>query len=225
MAAHDLFPQSAKLRWILRHGDNESLEHLPGLFDEEKTLVESSVIVRKSQFADARWCAHRALEELGIGAGKPITRGKRGMPVFPPAVTGSITHSGGFRAAVVAPRRFVASIGIDAEPAEELPYPLVYSIARDNEQRQIARLRCQGLGYADRLLFCAKEATYKAWFPLTFRWLDFDQAEIDIRTDGTFISYLLVRPTPVPFIAGRWTVSNGFVIAATSVPAADMLKS
>lgn len=29
---------------------------------------------------------------------------------------------------------------------------------------------------------------------MTFRWLDFDQAEIDLREDGTLISYILARP-------------------------------
>ena len=32
----------------------------------------------------------------------------------------------------------------------------------------------------DRLLFCAKEAVYKAWFPLVGEWLDHQQAEIHL---------------------------------------------
>ena len=70
---------------------------------------------------------------------------------------------------------------------------------------------------ADRLLFCAKEATYKAWYPLTGRWLGFEDADIDLRPDGTFVSYILVRPTPVHFIEGHWTVENGYVIATAVV--------
>lgn len=67
-------------------------------------------------------------------------------------------------------------------------------------------------------MFCTKEATYKAWFPMTLRWLGFEDAEIDIRDDGTFFSYLLVRPTPVPFIEGRWKIEAGYVCASTFVP-------
>ena len=52
---------------------------------------------------------------------------------------------------------------------------------------------------------------------MTHRWLGFEEAEIDIRSDGSFISYLLVRPTPVPFITGRWMLEDGYVIAATAV--------
>ena len=35
----------------------------------------------------------------------------------------------------------------------------------------------------DRILFCAKEATYKAWFPLTHRWLGFEDAHIVFDVD------------------------------------------
>ena len=52
---------------------------------------------------------------------------------------------------------------------------------------------------------------------MTHRWLGFEQAEIDIRTDGTFVSYLLVRPAPVPFISGRWEIRDGYIIAVTAV--------
>ena len=37
----------------------------------------------------------------------------------------------------------------------------------------------------DRILFCAKEATYKAWFPLTHRWLGFEDAHITFTVDGS----------------------------------------
>ena len=51
--------------------------------------------------------------------------------------------------------------------------------------------------HMDRLLFCAKEATYKAWFPLTLRWLGFEDAHItftvgDDDRSGTFHSELLI---------------------------------
>ena len=40
------------------------------------------------------------------------------------------------------------------------------------------RRRCPTGLHWDRILFCAKEATYKAWFPLTQRWLGFEDAHI-----------------------------------------------
>ena len=146
-------------------------------------------------------------------------RGERGMPLWPHGYTGSMTHTEGLRAAVAAPSKHVRSMGLDAEPAEPLPDHVLTMIARAGEMAQLTQLADAGIDCPDRLLFCAKEATYKAWFPMTHRWLDFDQAEIDLRLDGTLISYILARPTPVPLISGRWIIRDGFVIVSTVVPA------
>ena len=59
--------------------------------------------------------------------------------------------------------------------------------------------RCpQGLHW-DRILFCAKEATYKAWYPVTRRWLGFEDAHIVFDVDegataGGFESRILIDP-------------------------------
>ena len=79
----------------------------------------------------------------------------------------------------------------------------------------------------DRLLFCAKEAVYKAWFPLTERWLGFEDAHItfgppDRRApaagDGSFHSSFWYRADPdgppLASLDGRWLVSDGLVITA-----------
>ncbi|OKX78287.1 4'-phosphopantetheinyl transferase family protein [Corynebacterium glutamicum] len=216
MLDESLFPNSAKFSFI-KTGDAVNLDHFHQLHPLEKALVAHSVDIRKAEFGDARWCAHQALQALGRDSGDPILRGERGMPLWPSSVSGSLTHTDGFRAAVVAPRLLVRSMGLDAEPAEPLPKDVLGSIARVGEIPQLKRLEEHGVHCADRLLFCAKEATYKAWFPLTHRWLGFEQAEIDLRDDGTFVSYLLVRPTPVPFISGKWVLRDGYVIAATAV--------
>ncbi|MEJ5927050.1 4'-phosphopantetheinyl transferase [Corynebacterium sp. H128] len=217
MLDKSLFPASARFATHTTGPQSTVLDHFYALHPLERALVAHSVDVRKAEFGDARWCAHQALKELGRDTGAPILRGERGMPLWPASVSGSLTHTEGFRAAVVAPRLLVRSMGLDAEPAEPLPPGVIGSIARDGELEQLDRLRDNGIECADRLLFCAKEATYKAWFPLTHRWLGFDQAEIDLRDDGTFVSYLLVRPTPVPFISGRWVVQDGYVVATTAV--------
>ncbi len=217
MLDESLFPSSAKFSFLKTGDEGPNLDNFHQLHPLEKALVAHSVDIRKAEFGDARWCAHEALRELGRDSGDPILRGERGMPLWPSSVSGSLTHTDGFRAAVVAPRLLVRSMGLDAEPAEPLPKDVLGSIARVGEVPQLKRLEDNGVHCADRLLFCAKEATYKAWFPLTHRWLGFEQAEIDLRDDGTFVSYLLVRPTPVPFISGKWILRDGYVIAATAV--------
>ena len=75
----------------------------------------------------------------------------------------------------------------------------------------------------DRLLFSAKESVYKAWFPLTRRWLDFEEAVvIPDPAEGTFTARLLV-PGPVvdgrtlTGFPGRWMVDRGLVATAITV--------
>ena len=217
MLNSSLFPDAARFCYVITDRERPDLQNYHGLHPLEQALVSHSVDVRKAEFGDARWCAHQALRDLGEWDNEPILRGERGMPLWPRDITGSMTHTEGFRAAVVAPRTHVRSMGLDAEPADPLPREVIGSIARPGEMPQLERLLNEGIECADRLLFCAKEATYKAWFPMTHRWLGFEDAEIDIRSDGSFVSYLLVRPTPVPFISGRWMVDDGYVIAATAV--------
>jgi 4'-phosphopantetheinyl transferase EntD len=79
----------------------------------------------------------------------------------------------------------------------------------------------------DRILFCAKEATYKAWFPLTHRWLGFEDAHIRFTVDGsgeegTFSSRILIDPSaesgpPLTSLAGRWSVRDGLVLTAITL--------
>ncbi|MDC7103390.1 4'-phosphopantetheinyl transferase superfamily protein [Corynebacterium falsenii] len=210
-------------RCVEVHSASGDLSNFYELCPEEQQLVANAVDRRKADFGDSRWCAHRAMSEFVVD--QPIMRGERGMPVFPDGVTGSLTHTEGFRAAIVGRSSRWRSLGIDAEPVGPLPEGVFNTIALPGEQRRIRRTtRHTGLRDLDKVLFSAKEATYKAWFPLTHRFLDFDQADIDIRPDGTFVSYLLVRPVPVPFIQGRWAVRDGFVVTVAAVAAGQATR-
>jgi 4'-phosphopantetheinyl transferase EntD len=76
----------------------------------------------------------------------------------------------------------------------------------------------------DKLLFSAKESVYKAWFPLTHRWLGFEDADLRPAPDGTFRATLRV-PGPVvdgvevTGFAGRWALRDDLVITAVALPA------
>ncbi|MEU3217094.1 4'-phosphopantetheinyl transferase superfamily protein [Streptomyces sp. NPDC006971] len=162
------------------------------LFPAEEELVRNSVEVRRREFTTVRHCARRALGALGV-APAPILKGERGAPVWPRATVGSMTHCTGYRAAAVAHRADVRSLGIDAEPHAPLPDDVHDSIALATEQRRERELRGRNPGiHWDRLLFSAKESVYKTWFPLTHRWLGFEQADIVLRPDGSFTAELLV---------------------------------
>ena len=140
-----------------------------------------------------------------------------------------MTHCAGYRAAAVARSDKLCGLGIDAEPHAAVPEGALELVLRDEER---ARLLAFADAYPDlhwdRILFCAKEAVYKAWFPLTRRWLGFTDVSTTLHLDGTFLARLHVPPPSVAGLdsdsfRGRWAVGRGLVVAATSVPAPDSL--
>jgi enterobactin synthetase component D / holo-[acyl-carrier protein] synthase len=207
----------------------EAFADPPGvtLFPEEEALVARAVDKRRREFATARGCARSALATLGIPPA-PILPGERGAPRWPAGIVGSITHCAGYRAAAVARDRDVLTIGLDAEPDESLPGDVPGEIFLPGERARLCDLAAAAPGTCwDRLLFCAKEAVYKAWFPLAHRWLGFEDADITINAaDGTFAAQLLVPSImisglPLTGFAGRWLASGGLVAAAIAVPASS----
>ena len=83
---------------------------------------------------------------------------------------------------------------MDAEPHDTLPDGVLEAVASGGEQARLAALTAAGPGVCwDRLLFSAKESVYKAWFPLTRRWLGFEEACVDFDpASGSFTARLLV---------------------------------
>jgi len=188
------------------------------LFPEEEASVARAVDKRRYEFATGRRCARVALERLGVAVG-PVPVGANREPVWPAGIVGSITHCTGYRAAAVARDTDVAAVGIDAEPHEPLPDGLLTTVARPVEVAHLAELGRQHPDVAwDRLLFCAKEAIYKVWYPVTRRWLGFEQAEVVFEpATGTWAAALLV-PAPLETLNGRYLVANGLLLAAVTVP-------
>ncbi|TPQ20638.1 4'-phosphopantetheinyl transferase superfamily protein [Streptomyces sporangiiformans] len=79
-----------------------------------------------------------------------------------------MTHCAGYRAEAAAHRSDLRTLGIDAEPHAPLPDGVLEFIALPEESSHVARLaRHSPEVHWDRLLFCAKEAVCKAWFPAT----------------------------------------------------------
>lgn len=176
---------------------------------------------RQIEFAAGRYCARQALRDLGFHvADVPID--EDGLPVWPDAVVGSITHARGFACAAVASRARFLSIGIDSErlltsdEAEQLQ-----STVYDGEER----LTCRQAGLAEDIfptvIFCAKETLYKCLFPLTRAALDF--RDVQLMSAGPEAVTLRVRkslslPTNDESFAVRYVVEDGMVHASFGLP-------
>lgn len=197
------------------------------LFDEERALVASVAPGRFRDFVLGRRCARLAVEGLGLSPA-PILVGERRQPLWPAGVVGAITHTEGYVAAVAARADQVASIGIDAEADEPLPVGVERRIVRPDEQHLLALAGGDGgVGVAavDRLIFSAKEAVYKAWFPLTGEWLGFLDARLELDPQGRrFAAHVLVdapevHGRPLQVLEGRYASVDGVIITTVEHPA------
>ena len=192
------------------------------MFPVEAAAVAGAVAERRREFATVRHCAREALRRIGASPA-PILPDADRVPRWPAGVVSSMTHCPGYRAAAVARAGELRGLGIDAEPHAAIPDAARELVLRDEER---ARMLPLADAYPDlhwdRILFCAKEAVYKAWFPLTRRWLDFADVSATVNVDGSFHARLRV-PAPrlegaeLNGFSGRWMVGRGLILAATSV--------
>lgn len=222
----ELLPESVVV--VESHGDDPAAE--ASLYPEELAVLTRAVGKRRREFASVRVCARHAMEKLGVAPG-PVLPGERGAPRWPAGVIGSMTHCEGYGAAALARAGDLASLGIDAEPHLALPEEVLEAVALPTESDRLGHLVAREPAvHWDRLLFSAKESVYKAWFPLTGRWLDFSGADIDITLDpapealsGNLSARLLVpgpvvNGFPVQTFTGRWTIRHGLLATAVTVP-------
>jgi 4'-phosphopantetheinyl transferase EntD len=192
------------------------------MFSVEAAAVAKAAPERRLEFASVRHCARQALRRIGVPA-VPILPDADRVPRWPEGIVGSMTHCAGYRAAAVARSDELSGIGIDAEPHAALPSAAGGLIVRDEERTQLRELSdADPELHWDRILFCAKEAVFKAWFPLTRRWLEFDDVSVKVRPDTTFEARLRVDDIPIATpgrteFTGRWAVGRGLVATASWV--------
>lgn len=216
----DLLPAEVAAEDIF--GADPAAELLP----EEQQLVAKAVEKRRLEVTNVRTAARRALARIGVPP-VPLLRGAKGQPLWPAGVVGSMTHTAGYCAAAVADADKIRSVGIDAEVHDRLPDGVLGAIALPEEQVALTALGDTGSICWDRLLFSAKEAVYKAWFPLTGRWLGFEDARITIDpvAAGFTVELLVDASTTLgPALTGftgRYLVRDGFVLTAITVPLPD----
>ncbi|WP_194926637.1 4'-phosphopantetheinyl transferase family protein [Catenulispora pinisilvae] len=228
-------------------GDPEDAVLLPG----EEAVIARAVEKRQREYTTTRHLARTALAQLGL---PPVAIGTGGNrePLWPAGIVGSMTHCRGYRAAAVA--RFdggggeagaggedlrsaagrtagVVGLGIDAEPHAPLPEGVLDTIARPEEGPGLAALAAERPQVRwDRLVFCAKESVYKAWFPVAQRWLGFGEASVEFVPDeetvmtpgilaasGTFSARILQSGAPITQMTGRWAIESGLVLTAVTL--------
>ena len=158
---------------------------------EESAVVARALPKRRKEFAAGRHCARLALRRFGIHD-YALVPGPDRVPRWPAGVVRSISHTDDYCIAAVARRSSVAAIGVDAEPREPLEPELWDSICTGDERRWLARQPEAERGHLVRLIFSAKECTYKCQYPLTGCFLEFHDLQVELdRERGQFTARFL----------------------------------
>jgi 4'-phosphopantetheinyl transferase EntD len=214
-----LFPAGARAAEMCEAADASLL--LPA----EARFLGRAVPSRVQEFAAGRVCARRLLAEFGIME-FPLMMADDRQPIWPSTLVGSITHTRGFCAAVVAPRTHMAGIGIDCEVTDSVKeefWPKLFTAA---ETTWLRSLPISQQAAAATLIFSAKEAFYKCQYPLVGERLGFGDATVEVldwkATLGEFIIYpggnsAIVRHAKLP-LRGRYLFHEEFISTGVALP-------
>ncbi|HKQ45436.1 MAG TPA: 4'-phosphopantetheinyl transferase superfamily protein [Rhizomicrobium sp.] len=128
---------------------------------QEAALMAKAGEKRRRDFALGRACAHAALAQLGRDTAS-IAIGEGGAPSWPLGILGSITHTQGYAAAIVAEAKFFTGLGVDAERIGGVTQELWPRLFAPAERDYLTACKADQAMMAT-LFFSAKEACYKAW--------------------------------------------------------------
>ena len=141
------------------------------LWPDEAPAVARAIPARRAEFAAGRLAARQAMADINVPP-VAILQGADRAPLWPDGLSGSIAHCDSLCIAAVADRGIHPSLGIDIEPATPLDADLIPVVCAPSEQTWLAAQANPGL--AAKMIFGAKEAVYKAQYPLTGQVIGFD---------------------------------------------------
>lgn len=199
------------------------------LLPEENAVFAGFVAEkRRREFAVGRRCARAALAELGV-VDFPLLPGKDRAPIWPAGVVGSITHTevepDGYCGVAVAWQEQVQALGVDAEPRHALARDLWPRILDEAEKE--AALAAPEPGVYARLVFSAKEAVYKAMYPMYRRFLDFSDVHVECRLEaGEFFADLRENSgrldAPEVRLLGQFVITRELIVAGLALTAVSL---
>lgn len=184
------------------------------MFHVKHSATDRMVPARRQEFLAGRLAAERAQAALGF-APRPVLAGQDRAPIWPARLTGSISHASGVAMAVVARNDAVLALGVDIE--RRLPLaPEIAETVLLPEEAGFLKHDADG-----SLLFSAKEAVYKALYPLSPEVAGYDL--LAIHPDPTadrFTARLTRRYGPLAEgseIAGRYALAGGLILTAVTL--------
>jgi len=189
---------------------------------EEAGAIASAVPSRRAEFAAGRTAARAAMQALGVEP-RPVPMAADRAPIWPRALTGSITHTGDLCLAAVARRSDYRSLGIDAEPDTPLDPDLIPTICTPAERAWLSTLPGDQAGRMAKLIFSAKECAYKCQYSVTHTLFGFEMFEVTPDpASGQFEATFTADVGPFSageLLTGRYGIGHGLIVTAMALGA------
>lgn len=194
------------------------------VYEEEKERMRAAGNYRKNEFIAGRECARSALEAVGFSRA-PILPDEDGVPLWPEGAIGAISHSRGYCAAIAGKRCDYRLLGLDLEKTNRLSPSAIKRTVHPDEQVYVKDDQKRA-----SLIFCAKEAFFKAQFPVwethaNFHDLilavDSTHGKLKILKTGKRFPHELVLLAPM--IEFRFRYFEDFVVTACWLKESDAL--
>ncbi|HTZ73408.1 MAG TPA: 4'-phosphopantetheinyl transferase superfamily protein [Candidatus Aquilonibacter sp.] len=145
---------------------------------DELALLRGNVVSkRRNEFSLGRCAARLALQNSGYKTFSPLLQKVGREPAWPTGFVGSITHCGKWAIAAAAKADSVHSIGIDLEDSSAILVDEMIDLVCTEAERTLmfgTRSPKQELA----AVFSAKEAAYKALFPICHKFFAFHAIEL-----------------------------------------------
>lgn len=164
--------------------------------EEAQVLSPGASWKRRHEFTLGRVAASFALKQLGFAPPPPVLKGGDGEPLWPQGIIGSISHCETWAIAVAAQQSISAAIGIDLERVSLGNEEIADSVCHRSEMGWAK----EGDNCRERItmIFSAKEAIFKAFFPICKRFINFKEVKLSwIFGKQRFLGEFLTDLTPV----------------------------
>lgn len=210
-------PVGVALRFV-----NSADEAAPALYPgEEQALSPRAVAERRLLYALGRAAARDALAQLGVPPAA-IGRGAGGQPLWPDGIVGAISHSNAVAVALVGRRTDYVGLGVDVEAlGRNIDGRIAHLVAGPSEMAWVNPEA--GL---ERLimLFSAKEAVFKALYPVEQVWFGFCDVALTWDAQRQLFEAELLKALGSRYQAGfrlevPCTLGPNWVSSTTFVPA------
>jgi 4'-phosphopantetheinyl transferase EntD len=180
---------------------------------------------RRTEFLLGRLAAHRALRAIGATP-HPVLKAKGREPLWQDGMVGAITHKAGAACAVVARKDVTCGVGVDLEALESrVNFKISTKVCTEAEQAWLVEVPDEK-DTRLKMIFSAKEAGFKAFYPIEQIFLGYKDAELTWREETQSFAGVLLKgagkhhPAGFPFEVGCRIIDE-FAFSFISLPPLD----